>query len=476
MNRYVTIKRLLSFSILLSSYTIFGSMAVSIFDVGQGNCVLVGCSKQPIMLIDCGSTTHKKPTTVAAEKRFKAIILKIVELSTTYKINEVQILLSHPDIDHCNWVPTLYDLIKQEKSVKLFISKLYLGGVRRYYPSSVQTLVSSYEAEHGMEHVNFVTMQLGGSYTIDSKSLPSYCTILPALFKEEKADQNDNSLVVLLQFGKIRCIIPGDATKKTTDNILRLCKKEMLAADMLLASHHGADDDGCNGKEWLDAINPRYIVFSSGMNKGYLHPRATLVERFETHPSIRELKEWHPLCTGIGGELLPNKELPQQLYALNKKKYGLLAASKALYCTLNQGDITFNWKQDDVELTPPTCSKTESSTDAKLLILHSLSKQTNVDFTPEFLVLLKLSNLKINGKDDSERELVNKTLASLQVSPAIQQLQLSNNTLSDDRTVEIITQLIAKPSITILNIQECNLSAEQQAAIQKCWGYRGLSL
>ena len=88
------------------------------------------------------------------------------------------------------------------------------------------------------------------------------------------AGQNENSVGVLLEFGKFRALFTGDAEEKELSRWL--AHRRVPQVHVLKASHHGAD----NGydPELAAAAKPRTVVISAGMENGYGHPSAAVVD------------------------------------------------------------------------------------------------------------------------------------------------------------------------------------------------------
>src|SRR5690606_18350586 len=72
-------------------------------------------------------------------------------------------------------------------------------------------------------------------------------------------------------------ILCGDAEVEAEKDIL--ANKIDIKADVLKANHHGSVTS--NSPEFLDAVNPDYIVISSGEDNSYGHPHKEVLQEFE---------------------------------------------------------------------------------------------------------------------------------------------------------------------------------------------------
>ena len=93
----------------------------------------------------------------------------------------------------------------------------------------------------------------------------------------DSAYENNNSLVVRLEYGQFSMLFAGDAEGPERDWLVKN-HSELLDIDVLKASHHGSD----NGVDeaWLNATTPTRVVISAGVNHKYQHPHAGAVEQY----------------------------------------------------------------------------------------------------------------------------------------------------------------------------------------------------
>ena len=99
-------------------------------------------------------------------------------------------------------------------------------------------------------------------------------TVLHADGKRHSGDFNRNSLVVRLDLGDVRVLLMGDAEageradpkapphKSSVEGQLLACCRAELRADLLVVGHHGSKTSSRDA--FLDAVQPRYAVISSG--------------------------------------------------------------------------------------------------------------------------------------------------------------------------------------------------------------------
>ena len=86
--------------------------------------------------------------------------------------------------------------------------------------------------------------------------------------------QDDESLVLRLQYGNTSALLVGDAHKRIENFLVH----ENPQADFLKIGHHGSSTS--SSPEFLEAVNPRFAVASVGFYNSFGHPRPEVMQRF----------------------------------------------------------------------------------------------------------------------------------------------------------------------------------------------------
>jgi len=173
----------------------------------------------------------------------------------------------------------------------------------------------------------------------------------------KEKDTNANSAVVRLSINGKNILIMGDATGHTTGKILEsVADPSILKADLLVASHHGADNEDANHITWAMVTTPQHVAISHGFNTGYKHPTLTAVANFiatdlakddrrpDKHilsvfnePGVRALT-MSPFGMELGGG---EKEHPE---------WAILSTEKPIYGTGTSGDLTYVFSRNGLLL------------------------------------------------------------------------------------------------------------------------------
>ncbi|HOE57906.1 MAG TPA: MBL fold metallo-hydrolase, partial [Bacillota bacterium] len=116
----------------------------------------------------------------------------------------------------------------------------------------------------------------GGDY-IDLGSGVRMDFLLPG--EESKSDENENSLVGMLEYGDFCALFTGDIGKDTESTLT----KGVLKSDVLKVPHHGSGRS--SSEEFLKAVQPKVSIISVGKNN-YGHPSPDTLKRLGASGSL----------------------------------------------------------------------------------------------------------------------------------------------------------------------------------------------
>ncbi len=216
------------------------------FSVGQGDCALLQAGGSNI-LIDAG------PANEYSDAGRTLIYPKLRELG----VDRIDIaILSHPDTDHIGGLVSLSQRMRIETvAVPGHFSKnKTLAAVleRSRIPASKVLWVN-----RGMEI-------LSGKWRLRMASPP---------YGAGDSD-NNGSLFVWIGKEKASAVFSGDADMLTEASMI---PRGSWKAQVMKAGHHGSKFS--TGPEWLDAVQPQFVIFSCGRNNTYGHPSAEALAR-----------------------------------------------------------------------------------------------------------------------------------------------------------------------------------------------------
>ncbi|MCA8989009.1 MAG: ComEC/Rec2 family competence protein, partial [Planctomycetaceae bacterium] len=205
--------------------------------VGHGNAFLVRCPNGRSILFDAGSMEDGR---IAAQS--------VREHLSELGCNRLDaIVISHTDADHLNAVPFLLDDIPVHT---VFVNPI---GLSPEHKGMKETF------ERGSKRgVSFRPLQQADLLELDSSVRISamQCADFPDQFP---GSDNENSIVMLLEYAGRRLLIPGDLSG---DGQQRLFRQTLPDCDLLLSPHHGSKKD--NTQSFAEWSKPRFVLVSTG--------------------------------------------------------------------------------------------------------------------------------------------------------------------------------------------------------------------
>ncbi len=217
-----------------------GSLKVRFIDVGQGDCVLITCNGQNL-LIDGGQPS-------ASSKLYS--ILKTLNIAyLDYVIG------THPDADH----------------IGATSGALSYATCGTFYCSTTEsdtktfTKLTNKIAEMGL---SITVPEVDTSFTLGGATITF---IGPTQAFE---DDNNNSLVCRLDYGSTSFLFTGDMESESEYALL--ASGENVSADVIKVAHHGSNSSST--ASFLSAVNPTYAVICVGENT-YGHPKSKVLDR-----------------------------------------------------------------------------------------------------------------------------------------------------------------------------------------------------
>ena len=89
--------------------------------------------------------------------------------------------------------------------------------------------------------------------------------------------KNNRSCVLRIQAGSQSILLTGDIEKAVEQSLIN--RGIQLSADILVAPHHGSCTS--SSQLFIQAVRPRYVVFSTGFLNRFHFPCAAVVSRYQ---------------------------------------------------------------------------------------------------------------------------------------------------------------------------------------------------
>lgn len=220
-----------------------GILAVHYLDVGQGDSIFLELPNGQCMLID------------ASEAAYSKTIIETIRALSYDRIDYV--IATHPHADH---IGGMEDVLKAFSIGCIYLPDVsastatYIGMAETILELDIEAKIAETGVEvlsEGDLHASFLA-----PYTID------------------ESDQNRNSAVLLLTYGKTRFLFMGDADTTVENSI-----SGTVACDVLKVGHHGSRT--ASGTAFLLKAAPTYAVISCGRDNSYGHPHEEALQRLK---------------------------------------------------------------------------------------------------------------------------------------------------------------------------------------------------
>ncbi len=219
-------------------------MEVHFLDVGQGDCTLIRCGGEA-MLIDAGDNEQGT---------------KIQSYLQNHGVDDLKyVVCTHPDEDHIGGIDVI--LYKFDCDTILMTEEEKDTDT---YRDVVNTM-----ADKGYQRTLPVT---GQQYSLGDAI---FTIVGPA---STGSDSNNNSISLVLEHGENRFLFTGDAEEEEEEDILG--SGISLDVDIYKAGHHGSRTS--SSENLLAAASPLYAVISCGEGNSYGHPHAETLNHFRS--------------------------------------------------------------------------------------------------------------------------------------------------------------------------------------------------
>jgi competence protein ComEC len=220
-------------------------LTIWMFDVGQGDAMLIQAPTGEELLIDGG--------------RDDMVLSKLGSVLAPWDRELEAVLLTHPDADHGTGLISVLEYYN--------VNTIYESGARAH--TQTDTRFVEAVAEEGTQQE---LLQEGEVVDLGNVQL----TVLSPEHTFESThpeNRNDASVVLLLEYGETSILLMGDAEEEVEEQLQR----SIPDIDILKVGHHGS----LTSSTWnfLQQVRPEFSLISAGTNNSYGHPHPIVIER-----------------------------------------------------------------------------------------------------------------------------------------------------------------------------------------------------
>ncbi|MCD7819359.1 MAG: ComEC/Rec2 family competence protein, partial [Lachnospiraceae bacterium] len=256
----------------------YKELTVTCLDVGQGDGALLQIPDGITCLIDGGSTSESSVWEYRISQTIKYYGISTIDY----------VFLSHADSDHISGIQEyLEDYLPGfagKNAHGITLKNLVLP------PTADEEDFAELIRLAGMNGITVLRMEAGAviqntstgagsiiSGTGKKQDVSWSLSCLAPSSDHLSGDKNEDSMVLMLQYGAFRMLFTGDL-ENDAERVLA-ASDEDLSCDIMKVGHHGSN--GASSEQFLSAVNPTFGVISCGENNSYGHPGAEAVERLQ---------------------------------------------------------------------------------------------------------------------------------------------------------------------------------------------------
>ena len=216
-------------------------LTVTYLDVGQGDCTLLQCDGQT-MLIDAGIGEQANHiTTYLRQQGVKSIDY---------------LVCTHAHADHCGGMKAV---------IAAFPVHTFYSSVTSSSNGAFQRVMRAAETAN----LAITVPSVGDTFALGSATV----TVLGP--QKHYSDVNDQSLILRVDYGSNTFLFTGDAEYQSETDVLDA--GENVRCDVIKAGHHGSRTS--TGYRLLYEAQPKYAVISCGAGNEYGHPHDDTLSR-----------------------------------------------------------------------------------------------------------------------------------------------------------------------------------------------------
>lgn len=232
-----------------------GLLELHVIDVGQGDAIALRTPRGRWVLVDAGRVWQ------GGDAGRRSVVPYIRRRGGDVAL----FALTHPDADHVGGAPSVLEALRPA----LWWDPGFVHGSDVYRAA----LTVAQDRAIAWRRAN-----AGDSLDIDGVLLR---VLGPdSAWTASRTNPNDASLVLMVQHGRVRILLTGDAETEQEAWLVRRWG-DALGATVLKVGHHGSRTSSTSA--FLDAVRPQIALISVGAGNSYGHPAPSVMESLRAH-------------------------------------------------------------------------------------------------------------------------------------------------------------------------------------------------
>lgn len=254
---------LLCIEIFISSHKVFSHsldyhkplLKIIFFNVSQGDASLIQLPNKKNLLIDGGPGGDDYSRFDAGKK----IILPYCTKNNIKKIHAL--IMTHPHSDH---IGGLLSILKNFP-----VECIYDCGM----PHTSELYYQCLEIID-KKRIKYKIPTSGDTIQLDPKVQISI--LHPLKNWKYQKEANNNSIVIMMRYGQIKCLFTGDIEKEVEKILIH---HYSLESTLIKIPHHGADTSSSD--DFIKAVNPKIGILSVGKHNSFNHPSMEVIKKYK---------------------------------------------------------------------------------------------------------------------------------------------------------------------------------------------------
>lgn len=227
-------------------------LKVYFFDVGQGDAIFIETPAGRQILIDGGPNNK---------------VLENLNSVMPFWDRSIDIVIAtHGELDHIGGLGAVLEYYD--------VATIIWNGIE----SETKTFKKWKEAVDS-ENAEVLVGEYGMRFTLSGSAFFEILSPVNMPGPQKLERQNDFSLVIRLVYGDDSFLFTGDIERQAEYKIIE--QNLRIESDVLKVAHHGSKTS--SSELFLEKVNPKIAVISSGINNTYGHPHEAILQMMEKY-------------------------------------------------------------------------------------------------------------------------------------------------------------------------------------------------
>ena len=234
-----------------------GKLEVTVLDVGQGDALFVAFPDGKTMLVDAGEGPSVNESMQPVGLDLGESVVSAYLWSRRIQSLDI-VVATHAHWDH---IGGMHSVLRNFR-----VGEIWLG------PGGGSPIRTEFEEFASARSIPIRRLAAGATVNVGAAQAE---VLWPGADWVPTRNENNDSLVLRLGFGRRHMVLPGDAEATVERRLVRAGIP--LRSDVLKVPHHGSNDS--TSALFLETLAPGFAVISVGANRQYGHPRPETRER-----------------------------------------------------------------------------------------------------------------------------------------------------------------------------------------------------